>query len=192
GLSEADAGVPVHRVAVSFVKYALHGTADQFLDAVAKLLGAEGVHGHDGSGLVHHEIHDRIVLEDSLPLLFALAQRSLRPLLLGQIKDESDALVSAFFEDRPANQHGHTATIFTEILFLERMCRSGPIQLFKSLFVSLAQFRRCQVRPADAAREEVLTIVSNHAEKRVICVIDLAIQIPDDDTDDVGVDQTPN
>ena len=58
--------------------------------------------------------------------------------------------------------------------------------------MSLAPFRRRQVRPAHATRDEILTIVSHHAEKRVIGLDDLPFEIPDEDPDDVGVDQAPD
>jgi hypothetical protein len=49
-------------------------------------------------------------------------------------------------------------------------------------------FRRRKVSPADAARDEILTIVSHHVEKGVIGIGDPTVKIPDDDPDDVGVD----
>ena len=47
------------------VKQVLNGTADQFVGAIAELLGTKGVHGHDDAGRVHHEIHGRVVLKET-------------------------------------------------------------------------------------------------------------------------------
>ena len=57
---------------------------------------------------------------------------------------------------------------------------------------AVAPFRRSQVRPADAARGEVLAVVSHDAEKRVIGLDDPAVEVPDEDPDDIGVDQAPD
>src|SRR5262252_1454940 len=46
----------------------------------------------------------------------AFTQRLLRPLALGQIQDERNGLVAAFFEQRAANKHGNAAAIFAKIL----------------------------------------------------------------------------
>ncbi|MGA7263176.1 MAG: hypothetical protein WCA23_11740 [Stellaceae bacterium] len=43
-----------------------------------------------------------------------------------------------------------------------------------------------------ATRGEILSVVSHHAEKRVIRVKNATFEIPDDDPDDVGVDQAPD
>src|SRR5438876_509478 len=48
---------------------------DEFVDGAAELLGAKGVHRQDGTGCIHHEVHRRVVLEDSPPPLLALPQR---------------------------------------------------------------------------------------------------------------------
>jgi hypothetical protein len=42
-------------------------------------------------------------------------------LALGQVEDESDALVPAFFEIRRTHQRGHTAAVFPEILRFIRL-----------------------------------------------------------------------
>ncbi|MGC0396094.1 hypothetical protein ACVIU7_007444 [Bradyrhizobium liaoningense] len=51
-----------------------HRSADQFRGGVAQLRGAERVHVDHGSGRIDHEVHDRGVLEDLLPLLDRLEQ----------------------------------------------------------------------------------------------------------------------
>ena len=58
--------------------------------------------------------------------------------------------------------------------------------------MEIAPFRRRQVRPADATRDEIFTVVSHHLEERVIGLDDPIFAIEDEDADDVGVDQTPD
>ena len=58
--------------------------------------------------------------------------------------------------------------------------------------MTLTPFRRRQVRPAQAARDEILTIVPHHAEKRIIGLDDLPFGLPEEDPDDVGVNQSPD
>ncbi len=55
--------------------------------------------------------------------------------------------------------------------------------------VAVEPFRRCEVGPAQAARDEIVTVVSHDAEKRVIGLQNPTSKLPDDDPDDVGVDQ---
>src|SRR6266403_1372276 len=113
-------------------------------------------------------------------------------LALGQVAHESDTLVSFFAERSQTDQHGHASPIFPKVLLLEWLDCPDPLQLCISPRVVLAPFRRRQVRSVQAARDKILSIVSPHAEKRVICLKNATFEIPDDDPDDVGVDQTPN
>src|SRR6516162_11097967 len=46
-------------------------------------------------------------------------ERLFRPLALGQIEHERDALLGAFGDERGANKHGNAAAIFPKILLLE-------------------------------------------------------------------------
>ena len=74
---------------VSLVKYAVHRTTNQFVRRVSELLRAEGIHGQDDAGRVHHEVHDRVVLKNCLPLLLALTERLFRPLALGDVPPDA-------------------------------------------------------------------------------------------------------
>jgi hypothetical protein len=40
---------------------------DQFVEGVAELLGAKGIHRYDSAGRIDHEAHGREVLKDSSP-----------------------------------------------------------------------------------------------------------------------------
>src|SRR5208283_4653361 len=96
-------------------------------------------------------------------LLLHLTQRRLRPLALGQIEHERDALLSTFVEDRRADQQWHAAAVLAEILLLERPRHSGHPQLLYGLGRAGGPFRRSEVRPPQSAREEVLAVVSHRA-----------------------------
>jgi hypothetical protein len=53
-------------------------------------------------------------------------------------------------------------------------------------------FRRRQVRPAQPTGNEILTILPHHAKKRVVGLEDLSFGFPDEDPDDIGVNQSPD
>src|SRR4029077_274107 len=105
------------------------------------------------------------------------AEAFLRALALGQVEHESDALVSFFAERSQTDQHGHAAPIFPKVLLLEWLDCPDPLQLCISPRVALAPFRRRQVRLVQATRDKILSIVSPHAEKRVICLKNATFEI---------------
>ena len=142
---------------------------------------------HRGDAIGMRKLHLCLAVA---PLAFA--GLGFRPLALRQIKHEADPMVLTFLEQCPADQHRHTAAIFPEILLLERLHCPDHLQVRDSLCVAVAPFRRRQVRPAYATRDKIVPVVSNHAKKRVIGVENMTFDIPDDDPDDVGVDQAPD
>src|SRR5215813_8187693 len=60
------------------------------------------------------------------------------------------------------------------------------------MFVALAPFWRGQPGPAHAARNQVLTVIPYDTEKCVIGLKYSTFDVANEDSDDVGVDQTPN
>src|SRR5262249_50233992 len=119
----------------------------------------------------------------------ALACLSFGAFARGQIEHEGDALTSAFFEGRDTDQNGHAASILPEIFLLEWLQDPGRLELSKELCVAVAPLPGSDLRPAQATRDKILTIMSDHAKKRVICLQNPACQVPDEDPDDVGFDQ---
>src|SRR5215472_14443100 len=113
----------------------------------------------------------------------------LRALLFGQIKHESNTFISPFFEEGSAEQYGHPAAVFPEILFLEGLEPPRLLHLCHGTFVAVAPFWRSQVSPADATRNKIFPAVSHHLEQRFIGLDYPAIQIPHEDPDNVSVDQ---
>src|SRR5262245_31391989 len=60
------------------------------------------------------------------------------------------------------------------------------------MFGALAPFWRGQSGPAQAAQNQVLTVMPDDTEKRVIGLKNSTFEIGNEDSNDVGVDQTPN
>ncbi len=59
------------------------------------------------------------------------------------------------------------------------------------LTIAVAIFGGCHIGPAQATCEEILTLVSDHTKKRVIGLENCAIEVPNLDSDDIGVYQPP-
>src|SRR5262245_31951571 len=116
----------------------------------------------------------------------------LRAFALGQIENERNALVATFLEQRAADQHWHAPAIFPEILLLERLKNPGRAQFREGAFVPTAPFGRRQIGPAQATRSDVFVVVLQHAEKRIIGLENLAVEIPQTNSDDIRVHQAPN
>src|SRR6266852_1201166 len=53
-------------------------------------------------------------------------------------------------------------------------------------FVALAPFRRRQISPAHSARDEIVTVVLQHAQKRFVGPDDSTFEVPDEDPQNVG------
>src|SRR6266446_2996167 len=81
------------RLLIGLVKHSPYCMTDQFIDGVAELLRAKGVHGQDGAGRIHHEVHGRVVLENRPPLLLALPQRVLGAFAPGDIHHGTDKFI---------------------------------------------------------------------------------------------------
>src|ERR1700722_13030073 len=106
--------------------------------------GRELPHGSDAAGVRQIRLYFAVAA-------LAVAGFGFRPLAIGQIQYERDALVSAFREESAADQHRDTAAILAKILLLVRWHGSGCFQPFNGPCVALAPFRRRQVCPADTA-----------------------------------------
>src|SRR5467141_5356477 len=118
-----------------------------------------------------------------------VGERQLRALALGDVHDEGHATLDSLVESRPPDQHGSPAAIFPEILLLEGLKSPGRVEFCDGPFVALAPFGRRQVGPAHWTRDKVRAFVSDHAQKRVIGVANPAVEVPEHDPDDVGVEQ---
>ena len=121
-----------------------------------------------------------------------MPQRFYGPLALGQIEYKTNTLTCTFLEHRPADQHRHAASVFPHILLLEWLGSPDPLELCHGKRVAVAPFRRRHRGPVQATRGEILPVVPHHAEKFVIGLKNAPLDFPDDDPDDVGVDQAPD
>src|SRR5262249_48106208 len=79
-----------------------------------------------------------------------------------------------------------------EVLLLKRLQAPGQLQLLNQLRVAIPPLERGEIRPPDMARDEVLTIVSHDSEKSFVGLQNPTVEMPDEDADNVGVDQAPN
>ena len=72
------------------------------------------------------------------------------------------------------------------------LCDSDCLHLCQGARFALLPFGRGQVGPSHTARDQILTTVSDDAKKGLVGIDDPTVGMPDDDADDVGVDQPPN
>src|SRR6516164_2045624 len=79
--------------------------------------------------------------------------------------------------------------LFSKILFLERLNGPGLSQFCQGANVALAPFRRGQLGPVHAARNQILTGISYDTEKRVIGIDNPALEVDNEDPNDIGIDQ---
>src|SRR5436190_24056385 len=123
---------------------------------------------------------------------FTVPEGLLGTLLFTQIEHESDTLVRTFLKQRASNEHGHAAAIFPDILLLKGLNSPGRVEFCDGPFVALAPFSWRQVGPPQSTRDKVRAFVAGHPQERIIGVANPAVQIPEHDPDDVGVDQPPD
>src|SRR6202035_2931269 len=108
------------------------------------------------------------------------------------IKYVGDTLVSTIFKCCPTNQYGHTATVFSGVFLFERREPAATFLLFDPCVVPVAPVGRRQVRPPYTARNQVFAIVAHHAKQFVVGLKNATVEIPDENPDDVGIDQAPD
>src|SRR5262249_1872935 len=145
--------------------------------------------------LLEHRGAIHLVPQHQILLVELLLQRpdlGLGPLLLTQVEYECDAFLAAFLEQRTAGQHGDAAAVLPEELLLIGLYGRSGLDFGHRAFVALAPFRRRQLRPPHRTRQEIVTAVLDHAEKRIVRLENPTLEIPEADSDDVGVDQSPD
>src|ERR1700751_6067921 len=123
---------------------------------------------------------------------FTSSEALLRLLPFAQIEHESDPFVPTSFEECGAQQHRHAVAIFPEKLLLVWLNSPRCAQFCHGALVAFAPFRRRQLRPAHSARDEIVTVVLQHAQKRIVGPHDRTFEIPDEGPQNVGVDQAPD
>src|SRR5882672_6473468 len=139
---------------------------------------------HRGNAIDVRELH--LGIEQAL---FAGAQLVLRSLALRHVDDEDNSLVSLLFEKGSADQNRHAATILAEIFLLVRLAGPGLAELGYCILVGGGPLGGRQLRPSYPARDKVFMAVAQHVEKGFVGFEDSAPRIPDEDSDDVRIDQ---
>src|SRR5258708_1297182 len=92
---------------------------------------------------------------------FTSSEGLVRALLFAQVEYAGDALVR-ILKQRASQQHGQAAAIFPEQLLLVWLKKPGCQCLCHGTLVAFAQFGRRHIRPAQSARDEILTVVLQH------------------------------
>src|SRR5438132_1426574 len=83
------------------------------------------------------------------------------------------------------------AAIFSGVFLFERLEPAATFLLFDPRVIPVAPVGRRQVRQPYAARSQVFAIVVHHAKKLVVGLKNAPVEIPDENSDDVGIDQAP-
>jgi hypothetical protein len=78
-----------------------------------------------------------------------------------------------------------------EVLFLVWLRSPSRLKLCHSPIVAVAPFGGRQIPPAHSTGDEIVAAVSDDAEKSFVGIDDPTIKIPDEDADDVGINQPP-
>ena len=113
-------------------------------------------------------------------------------LSFAEIERERNSVVPSCVKERTANQHGDATAILPEELLLVRPNRPRRLEIRRRAFVSLAPFSGRQFGPAHTTRNEIFTTVLQHAEKRIIGLENPSIKTPDQDPNDVRINQSSN
>src|SRR6476661_3007514 len=86
---------------------------------------------------------------------FTYSDLFLGALLFAQVEGERDADVQTL-KQRASKQHRHAAAVFPKKLLLVRLKKNVCQGLCHGALVEFAQFGRCQIRPPQSARDEIL------------------------------------
>src|SRR5882672_7787897 len=86
----------------------------------------------------------------------------------------------------------HTATVLSPVFFFEWLEPAATFLLFDPCVIPVAPVGRRQICPPYTAREQVFTVVAHHAKKFVVGLKNATIEIPDENSDDVGIDKAPD
>src|SRR6266851_3606999 len=119
----------------------------------------------------------------------ACALRSVSSACLRSVRSSTKATPSSWRSPNVVEQNRHAAAVFAKVLFLTRLDGSSRLQLCDGPVVGVAPFGRRQLRPSQPTRDEIFPGISDNIEKGFVGFDDPALRIPDQDPDDVRVDQ---
>ncbi|MNI29701.1 hypothetical protein D3C73_835240 [compost metagenome] len=145
--------------------------------------GHQMPHGRHAVGVGQFSLHFAIASLAFTNLFFRL-------LAFGQVQHEGHPFLAVGLEHRQADDHRQAPAVLGEVLFLVRLCIAGAHRLGQVTLAQLAKLRCRQVAPAQQPRSEICAFVANHAQEGIVGFDDVAIGVPHQDADDVGVHQT--
>src|SRR5262249_21763656 len=123
---------------------------------------------------------------------FPVAQYRVRALAFGQVDNIGDPLVGLAFEASCADQYRHAAAVLPEKFLLAGLHQPGGFELFSLIAgMRVLPFGRRYIEPSKPGLQ-ILALVPDHAQKRVIGVDKPSVQVPDHDPDNIRIDQPPN
>src|SRR5579862_4232648 len=125
-------------------------------------------------------------------MCFTSPQSLFCALALRQVENEANTLFLTF-EDHSTDQDWHAAAVLAEVVPLKGLQAPGTLELCdKLLAIPATPLGEGEIGPAQAACDEILLFVSNYPEKRVIGLENGAIEVPNEDPDDITVYQPPD
>jgi hypothetical protein len=119
-------------------------------------------------------------------------ERLLRTLAFAQVDHAGDSLVLAALEARDADEHRDAAAVLAEVLLFERLQGPCRFQLGGEPLLAFEPLRRRDVGPVQSRSDQIGALEAEHVQEGVVRLDDPAPELPDHDTDDVGVDQAPD
>ncbi len=158
-----------------------HRGGDRLIDFVGNRCG-QLAHGCHTIGVGQFRLHLTITTLAFAHLLFS-------QLAFADIQHKGQALLLTRFEGGQTDNHRQPTAVLADVLLFEWLGPAGVDRRCQCNIAVSAHRRRGHVTPMDIARKQLITGVTDHAQERVVGLDDFPFHAPDDDADDVGVDQ---
>ena len=144
--------------------------------------GGELAHGGDAVRVRELKLHFLVA-----PL--ALARFGFRLLAFCQVEHEGDAFVRGSREQAEPISTGTRLPSFLKNSFSRGGSCPGQPELIDPLRVVSVVFCGRHIVPADRSGNQLLPGVAGHAQKGIVRVADVAVRIPEQYSDDIGIDE---
>ncbi len=115
-----------------------------------------------------------------------------RGLALGQVEDECHPLFAGAFESCAGKENRDTLAVLADVFLLVGLASSELPYLFDCVGVRGAIFRCRYAGPCDTAGQKILSRVAHASQKCVIRLGDAAVKVPEEHSDDIGLDEPPD
>src|SRR5262249_4017545 len=123
--------------------------------------------------------------------LFAAAQLLFDLLARADVEHETNAHLQGLVEHGDPKHHRHAAAVAPDVLLFPRWRDAGGPQLLDRYFVEVPPLRWGQIGPAHPALDEVGAGVAYHFQEGFVGFGDVAVQVRNDNADDIRVHQAP-